>query len=599
MRGIGRTLSRLPAAPTRSFRAFIAGAAILAGAATSALPIPARGQTTGGGGDETAMAVPRIGPTDGGRVSLPQPLSPADAARIRRIFAMQARHDFALAEAETGHLGDKLLLGTILGNRYLMPGYRTSIDELRTWLASYGDQPDAVAVRALLVRKLPRGSAVPALPAFMTEAARPPAHPLPEDVDAPDPAVRRSPGIAAAEQARMLFARNRDAEALARAGAAFRRLPPRRAVGLAAYVAGLSAWRLGRFDLALTYFEAAARAPVTAPSTRAAAAFWAARASQQGGGADAWTPWMRRAAAERRTFYGMLARRSLGLAAAPKTDNEVLGQADVDAIGALPGGARAFALLQVGQTAPAEAELRLLWPQLRGRPGMVRSLLLVAREAGFVDLAADLAATPDAGDGRPAEDADAYVPHLAPRGGFRIDPALVYAVARLESNFDPRVISGAGARGLMQLMPVTAGYIGRDPSLAGSGRVRLHDPALNLDIGQRYLKFLAEQDDIDGNLLRVLASYNSGTGSFARWSADVRDQGDPLLFIEAIPNHETRSFVQHVLAYSWIYAARLHLPSPSLDALVAGRFPRFPAAVPQWPPARPAPATQQVSVRLH
>jgi hypothetical protein len=55
----------------------------------------------------------------------------------------------------------------------------------------------------------------------------------------------------------------------------------------------------------------------------------------------------------------------------------------------------------------------------------------------------------------------------------------------------------------------------------------------------------------------------------------VRDEDDPLLFIEAIPNDETRAFVQHVLTYTWIYAARLRLPAPSLDELAAGDFPRF------------------------
>jgi len=47
------------------------------------------------------------------------------------------------------------------------------------------------------------------------------------------------------------------------------------------------------------------------------------------------------------------------------------------------------------------------------------------------------------------------------------------------------------------------------------------------------------------------------------------------LFIEAIPVAETRGFVAHVLTYSWIYAARMHLPAPSLDDLAAGEFPRF------------------------
>jgi hypothetical protein len=55
----------------------------------------------------------------------------------------------------------------------------------------------------------------------------------------------------------------------------------------------------------------------------------------------------------------------------------------------------------------------------------------------------------------------------------------------------------------------------------------------------------------------------------------VRDDGDPLLFIEAIPNEQTRVFVQQVLTYTWLYAVRLGLPAPSLDELAAGQFPHF------------------------
>ena len=56
------------------------------------------------------------------------------------------------------------------------------------------------------------------------------------------------------------------------------------------------------------------------------------------------------------------------------------------------------------------------------------------------------------------------------------------------------------------------------------------------------------------------------------------DHGDPLLFLEAIPTDETRAYVQRVLTFTWIYAARLHLPAPSRDELSAGALPGFHAA---------------------
>jgi soluble lytic murein transglycosylase len=148
-------------------------------------------------------------------------------------------------------------------------------------------------------------------------------------------------------------------------------------------------------------------------------------------------------------------------------------------------------------------------------------------------------------------------------------------MTRTESNFDPAAVSPAGARGLMQIMPVTARAVTGDSQLPDA---RLGDPGFNLELGQRVVLSLAGDDEIDGNLLRLLASYNDGAGGFASWAGRVRADGDPLLFVESIPIWETRNFVQRALAYTWIYAARLGLPAPSLDALAAGEFPTFTSA---------------------
>ena len=71
-------------------------------------------------------------------------------------------------------------------------------------------------------------------------------------------------------------------------------------------------------------------------------------------------------------------------------------------------------------------------------------------------------------------------------------------------------------------------------------------------------------------------------------AAGIPHSDDPLLFMESIPNDETRGFIPRALAYTWIYAARLHLPTPSLDALSAGA----------WPPFQP-PTHHEAMVRLH
>ncbi len=120
--------------------------------------------------------------------------------------------------------------------------------------------------------------------------------------------------------------------------------------------------------------------------------------------------------------------------------------------------------------------------------------------------------------------------------------------------------------------------------------MRLHDPATNLDLGQRYLIQLARFESIGGDLIRLLASYNSGPGSYNRWAGAIRHQGDPLLFIESVPTDETRAYIPRALALTWLYAAQLGLPAPSLDEIAAGAWPVFAERSPEQdtrPQARP------------
>jgi soluble lytic murein transglycosylase-like protein len=202
-------------------------------------------------------------------------------------------------------------------------------------------------------------------------------------------------------------------------------------------------------------------------------------------------------------------------------------------------------------------------------------MLSVASAAGMNGLASQLAAASQGEDGRPRDFARFPLPRLLPQGGFRIDPSLLYALALQESRFDAAAISPAGARGIMQMMPATASYVARDPSLAAENMDRLHDAAFSLELGQRYVHYLARHEVVDGNLIRLLAAYNAGPGNLQKWLPASGHRDDPFLFIESIPVDETRGFVQRVMAYSWIYASRLGLPAPTLDQLAAGNFPKF------------------------
>ena len=546
----------------------------------------------------TGSIRPRL--IDEGAVGAPPAvLPPQEEAALRRIVALQSRGDMRGAQRDTQVLGSSILLGSILAHRYLGPRYRASAAELSGWLDRFGDHADAPAIHKLLTRRLPTGQPAPPAPRPVSLDPAPASASDTDELGVAESRLPRNPaldlavaervargqegaalaligrsrglapGYAArlrAEVAQLLFQRNDNAAALALAEQTRLDRPE---AALAPYVGGLAAWRLQQPWQARALF---ARAAETTDATRlrAAAAFWAARASAVlDDPADA-LHWLRRAAAETRTLHGMLARHVLGWAGG-EAGNASYNADDIDVVADPAPGLRALALLQIGQPERAAAELRQLWPRMKQDRDFARSVLRVAASAGLADLFARFTAAVHAEDGHvPAPSVP--MPRLRPAGGFHVDPALVYALARVESNFDPAAVSPAGAHGLMQLMPSTAQMLlGNAPM----DKARLHEPSVNLALGQRYLTYLARLDGVGNDLLQVLASYNAGPGSVIRWRETLRDGGDPLLFLELIPNPETRAFVPRVLLYSWAYAARLHRSPPGLDALAAGAFPRL------------------------
>jgi soluble lytic murein transglycosylase-like protein len=489
----------------------------------------AQAQGPGERSDQTAIAIPRIGRHGATGVGLPQPLSPSEVTQIRRIFALQSAGSETEAARETQRLTSELLLGPILADRYLR-GHATAT-ELAAWLARYGDQPEASSIQGLLERLAP-------------ELAPPPTE--------PPPPVQRA-GRMVPGQGRALFVHNRDGEALNAASFAH-------ADAETMFVGGLAAVRLGRDENANALFNAVAHSAPT-PAIRAGGAFWAGWIAERVGNRRQFSVWMRRAALEGDTFYGLIARRALGPAVAC-IPGATVGTADLEALMATPQGRRAFALLQVGERRLAEAELRALWADTAPDGIFDRSIVLAANATGFTRLAADIE---QRGLPRPSTAAA----RLRPASGFLIDPPLIYALVRHESNFQTMAVSRTGARGLMQILPSTA------HDVSGSEAGQLHDPAVNLAVGQQYLLLLAADNVISGDLVRTLAGYAEGQTGLRKWVDAVHDNGDPLMFIEAIPNPGTRSFIQDSLVYSWHYATELQLPAASLDALASGRYPRL------------------------
>ena len=150
---------------------------------------------------------------------------------------------------------------------------------------------------------------------------------------------------------------------------------------------------------------------------------------------------------------------------------------------------------------------------------------------------------------------------------------MALAIARRESEFDPRVVSGAGAQGLMQLMPATARHVARGLGLDHDADAVLGDWRYNARLGSAYLADLAKQ--FDGNVIMVSAGYNAGPGRPVRW---MKEYGNPLTgevgivdWIEHIPFDETRNYVMRVAESLPVYRARLGrdpLPEPFSKELV-------------------------------
>lgn len=527
---------------------------------------------------------------------LPRVLSARDAALYREIFALGEMGQWDDVDGLVPYLGNDLLIGHVLAQRYLHPtAYTSRPQELAMWLVLYSDLPESGRIRDLIEEK--REAERQALLAAKRAAERQRLAKVRAKSDTRTQKTR-SGSVKKRDRGRNVTAISNDNPTLALAsrddgirhqaagGHAFARNPLGAPSGfLSAAWSGseapvrgdwngaLSAWQAGDYDRAAQQFEAVVSRSGDRGWTLAGAAFWAARAHLYARQPEQVNRLLMVAADYPRTFYGLLARRILGLPMPFRWQADEADAAAVSEIAATRTGQRALALIQIGQLGLSEAELEAACCGRRGG-AHIHGAMVVAEQAGLAHLAVRLAAElyPNGG----GLDAAAYpVPYWRPDGGFTVNPALVYAVARQESKFDPQAVSPAGARGLMQVMPSTADLVGRRSGEWSPGAIRLSDPGVNLAVGQRYLEMLLGQEDIGGDLFRLTAAWNGGPNNVRKWESAGIGTDDPLLYIETIPYGETRDFIERVLANYWIYRSRFGQPAPSLDALAAGAWPTY------------------------
>ncbi len=339
----------------------------------------------------------------------------------------------------------------------------------------------------------------------------------------------------------------------------------------ASWVAGLAAWRQKDcLNAGLAFEQVSARA--RDPEMVAAGLYWASRADMACNHPERVEARLRSAARMKESFYGLIAQSALGLSDDGAASIKLTAN-DWAAIGAIPNIRRATALAEIGETSLAEEMLRY-----QARIGLSRDHESLVHLAARLSLpATQIWLAQNGPSGTRLSAAARYpAPGWAPASGWRVDKALIFAHALQESQFRADATSPAGARGVMQLMPGTAQMVARHQGRTLDTYGALSQPSTSIELGQAYLRELADNSGTAGLLPKVIAAYNAGPNSVANWNARGRNLADPLLFIESIPFTETRAYVAIVLRNYWMYQRQAGAKPLSLNAIGQGLWPRFP-----------------------
>ncbi len=539
--------------------------------------------------------------------TLPEPLGKADIERYRQIFSLQQESNWKEADKLINALDNDILLGRVLAQRYLHPtGWRSTYEQLKNWLAEYNDHPAATRISRLATRRKPQGVANPKRPKeeYLNGYGRTPSGSyyvsVPASVEGrASPAATRKiasrirkrvrsgwptgalnlltdanrryltsyeEAVLHADIAHGFFIYGKDTAALSQA---------RQAIALAGkkvpqayWTAGIAAWRYGDIDLAMSFLRSLAESTSAPPVYISNAAFWASRGALRAGQVEESFRFLEIAAGAQDTFYGSLAAEVLGQKinldfTLPEISNDYINWLESQ-----KGGMRALAMLQVGETYHASRELRYLWDQMN-LAQQLQTMAFAAHThmAGLSFRTADII--------RQEQGQNWYaalypVPDFEISEPLRVDQALLLAVMRQESGFNPRARSWAKASGLMQLMPATAAYIGRDRRLRDSKRHQLLIPDINIRLGEEYILYLLDGEPVGGDLVRLLAAYNGGPGNLQKWMNNVNYRGDTLLLLESLPSRETRFYVKNVLTNFWIYRKRLGQDASIVASVASG-----------------------------
>ncbi len=536
------------------------------------------------------------------------------AALASKIFALQEQDDFVNANIKLRQIKNTQLRGYILADRYLNSDtYVSTPLELSQWLKFYNDYPQARKIYKLAVRKGASASSLKKptkLTPIMGNLATKNYHSkryqskknrnqaqtrqyfdlkhsvkmmvqvgeptnalnLINDVNSTSLMDDVEYDLMRADIAAGYLYANRLNHAIRLADASLKRSGDK--VPQAAWVKGLATWQTKDYKSSYKAFLLAAQSPYSNGWLKSSASYWASRAALRSGNKKQVRKLVEQAAEYPHSFYGVIANYALGEKDPFNWETPVLKSKHLDLIRGTKIGRRALLLIEAGRIDLAQKEL--IYLNIYKKPYLKDALIALSQEYNLADLSLRLgnAIKPTKHNFYDA----ALYPEVSwiPQNGYKVDRALINAIIKQESRFQAGAKNPSGATGLMQLMPRTADYILTKTNHTDANAIdKLHHPEINLEFGQTYLHYLLNHKSVGQDLFSMAMAYNAGPGNLSKWKREREHMTDPLLFIETIPFHETRAFVDRVMANYWIYRIRYNQKTPSLHDVAEGRWARY------------------------
>ena len=507
-------------------------------------------------------------------------------------------------------LDNKILLGNVYSQRFLHPtGWRSSYKDLKIWLDIYNDHPDATRIARLAIKRKPKNAKNPKAPTkgflngygtYKSNSLKPRfplknikysrfsystsikfrrainkrntkyAENLVNSKKIKKYLNKRELSQLRAELSHAFFIFNQDFKAIrqARLSLSLSKKPN----PLALWAGGLASWRNKDINLSKYFFNKLIEDSDGPDGIVAGGGYWSARIAFVLGEAKKANYYLTKAALKERTFYGSLSMASLGYKYNPNFDLPKLNLNLIKKIITYKGGLRAMALIEVNEFHRAAREFRKIIPKFD--TSEYPQLLSFASKNNMPGLTFRLAAILRNDHGKILLGGLYPIPSWKMNTSDLKDKALVYAIARQESGFNPRARSSSKAMGVMQIIPSTAAFItkNREYRLRRSKNHLLYNPPHNIYIGLKYMKFLLNLPIVNQDLMWMLASYNAGPGNFKKWTKNKEyKSNDSLLMLESLPARETRNYIKLVLTNLWIYKIRFKQENNILSALASGK----------------------------